>query len=189
VAALLRATIAAPFVLLAVSCSGDGASPTLTGSAGRPVPSGLPILSAAFEDGGSIPVEFTCDGEDHSPPISWSPAPGAAEYALTVTDPDANGFVHWVVYGIPTEPTAYGAGETPAGAREGRNGSGDSGYAGPCPPEGAGPHRYEFRVYALSSAVGAGLDPGLGYDEVLDAIGCCVQVFGALTGTYARVSR
>jgi Raf kinase inhibitor-like YbhB/YbcL family protein len=175
-------------VVLASACSGGG-SPTLTGSAGRPVPSGLPILSAAFEDGGTIPTEFTCDGEDHSPPISWSPAPGAAEYALTVVDPDANGFVHWVVYAIPTEPTAYGAGETPSGAKEGTNGQGDTGYAGPCPPEGDGPHHYEFGVYALSSAVGAGLESGLGYDEVVDAIGCCVQVFGTLTGTYERARR
>jgi Raf kinase inhibitor-like YbhB/YbcL family protein len=181
-----RATPSVLLVLLAAACSSDGATPSLTGSAGRPVPSGLPILSAAFEEGGTIPTEFTCDGEDRSPPISWSPAPGAAEYALTVIDPDANGFVHWVVYGIPTEPTAYGEGETPAGAKEGTNGRADEAYAGPCPPEGDGPHRYEFRVYALSSAVGAGLDPGLSYDEVLDAIGCCVQVFGTLTGTYER---
>ena len=114
------------------------------------------------------------------------PGPGRGRVRADRHRPDANGFVHWVVYGIPTEPTAYGAGETPAGAKEGTNALGDAAYTGPCPPEGAAAHRYEFRVYALSSAVGAGLEPGLGYDEVLDAIGCCVQGFGTLTGTYAR---
>ena len=39
----------------------------------------------------------------------------------------------------------------PAGARQGKNdfGSDNVGYRGPLPPEGSGPHRYFFKVYAL----------------------------------------
>src|SRR5438445_679675 len=68
------------------------------------------LVSPAFTTGSAIPARYTCDGPDVSPPLSWSGGPPAEEYALIVTDPDAQGgeFVHWVVYAIPsTDPPSF----------------------------------------------------------------------------------
>ncbi|HHH13049.1 MAG TPA: YbhB/YbcL family Raf kinase inhibitor-like protein, partial [Thiolapillus brandeum] len=67
------------------------------------------IHSSAFEEGGSIPARYTCDGEDISPPLQWSGVPeGARSLALVVDDPDAPDprapkmvWVHWVLYNLP----------------------------------------------------------------------------------------
>ena len=76
-------------------------------------------------------------------------AAGAAELALIVVDPDAGGFVHWTAYGLPTGTRALGATGLPAGAREGENSTGSTGWTPPCPPSGT--HRYEFRLYSLEA--------------------------------------
>jgi Raf kinase inhibitor-like YbhB/YbcL family protein len=73
-----------------------------------------------------------------------------------VTDPDAGGFVHWVVYGLPGSTIGLREGRLPQGARAGTNGFGDTGYGGPCPPPGDGAHRYVFTLYALDEPVGSG---------------------------------
>ena len=106
-----------------------------------------------------IPAKFTCDGQDVSPPLRWNVSlpdgSAIAAYAITVTDPDAHGFVHWVVAGIPGTVTALpeGAGNANAGngLRQGRNDFGRLGYGGPCPPPGRA-HRYEFALYAFAQA-------------------------------------
>ena len=50
----------------------------------------LNVLSDDFVKDGQIPVVYTCDGTDISPPLSWGPVPqGAASIAILVTDPDA----------------------------------------------------------------------------------------------------
>jgi hypothetical protein len=133
-----------------------------------------------------MPTQFTCDGEDRSPPLSWSPPPSVAEYALTAIDVDAGGFVHWVAFGIPAGTAGLRSGELPPGTQEGKNGFGGTGYRGPCPPGGDGPHRYEFTLFALRTAVSAGLAPEASAGELFDAMACCVQVYGVLTGTYDR---
>jgi Raf kinase inhibitor-like YbhB/YbcL family protein len=103
-----------------------------------------------------------------------------------MVDLDAKGFVHWVAYGIPAQTAGVGDGRLPSGAKDGANDFGGTGYGGPCPPEGDGPHRYEFTVYALRTPVLADRPDGASLDDVLEAIRCCVQVSGSLTGTYER---
>ena len=113
------------------------------------------LTSSAFADGGEIPIDHTCDGADQPIPLAWSGAPeGAAELALLMDDPDAQNFVHWVVVDIPAEATELAPGALPAGAREGRNDFGRSGYGGPCPPSGS--HRYRFVLYALGQPLASG---------------------------------
>ncbi len=105
---------------------------------------------------------FGCEGENHSPALTWSGAPkGTKSFAITVYDPDAptgSGWWHWVVYNIPADVTALptGAGSVespklPPGAVQGRTDFGNAGYGGPCPPVGHGPHRYIFTVHALKT--------------------------------------
>jgi Raf kinase inhibitor-like YbhB/YbcL family protein len=178
---LTRTLAAAAMVALAACGGGSGAErPDLS------APSTLPLQSTAFGDGQPIPAEFTCDGNDHPPPLSWSVPPTLAEYALTVIDLDASGFVHWVAFGIPAGTAGLRPDQLPKGTIEGANDFGERGYRGPCPPGDVGPHRYEFSLFALDSSVSQGVEAGASAEDLFAAIECCVQVYGVLTGTYDR---
>jgi hypothetical protein len=108
------------------------------------------LESEDFKNGDKIPREFTCDGEDISPQLSWrDPPAGTKSFALSVVDPDAprGTFVHWLVYDISKGLDRIGRGELPKGAKQARNDLGKMNYGGPCPPSGT--HRYIFTLYAL----------------------------------------
>jgi Raf kinase inhibitor-like YbhB/YbcL family protein len=139
------------------------------------------LTSSAFGDGDPIPGEHTCDGADTSPPLAWTDVPdGVAAFAVLVTDPDAGGFVHWVLADIPADVRELPAGEGDALGVPGGNGFGDSGWGGPCPPSGE--HRYEFRLYALSELIGLESPTA---DDVR-AAGAEAVATGELLGVYAR---
>ena len=113
----------------------------------------LQLSSSAIAEAGEIPADNTCRGRDVSPPLLWTAAPeGTAELAIVVRDVDAEGFVHWVIAGLPPDVAGLAAATPPAAAAEATNDFGRPGWAGPCPP--AGTHHYEFRVYALAQASG-----------------------------------
>ncbi len=122
---------------------------------------GLLIASEAFTHQGLIPIEYTCDAKDISPPLHWSGFPqGTKSLALIVEDPDAPDpaapkrvWVHWVLYNIPPSVGGLprGVRALPMGAKEGLNDWGRTGYGGPCPPIGR--HRYFHKLYALSEAL------------------------------------
>ncbi|MCX2727915.1 YbhB/YbcL family Raf kinase inhibitor-like protein [Thermomicrobium sp. 4228-Ro] len=141
--------------------------------------------------GGTIPAEYTCDGADGSPPLSWSDPPvGTTAFVLVVEDPDAPGgiFTHWLLYDLPAAtrslpPAVPPDGTLNSGARQGRNDFGTLGYRGPCPPPGR-PHRYVFRLYALDRPTG--LPPGAWRNDVLRALEGHVLAIGELVGTYSR---
>jgi hypothetical protein len=144
---------------------------------------GLEITSGAFEEGGTIPRRHTCDGENVSPPLSFAGTPeGTRSLALVVDDPDApvGTFTHWLACGI--DPAIDGLGEGQPAPREGRNGFGTSGYAGPCPPHGR--HRYFFRLHALDAELD--LEPGADRGEVDRALDGHVLETAELMGTYER---
>ena len=120
----------------------------------------IKIFSDAFEDKGSIPVEFTCKGAGVSPSIGWSDIPeGTKSLALLVTDDELPTsrfaffkIVHWILYNIPPEITELEADVTEealnkSGIRAGKNWSRKTNYYPPCPLYGK--HLYVFRVYAL----------------------------------------
>jgi Raf kinase inhibitor-like YbhB/YbcL family protein len=110
------------------------------------------LKSSDFEDGGNIPSEFTCDGRDVSPQLSWEAVPAGTEsFALSVADPDAprGTFIHWLVYDIPKDVNNIGRGSLPKEAVEVENDFGRRRYGGPCPPSGT--HRYIFTLCALNS--------------------------------------
>jgi Raf kinase inhibitor-like YbhB/YbcL family protein len=143
------------------------------------------LTSTAFEQGGAIPPRHTCDDEDVSPALAWSGTPdGAQSLALVVDDPDAPGrtFLHWLAWGLA--PDAAGLEEGEAAPVEGRNDFGSTGYRGPCPPPGHGPHRYVFRLHALDAPVE--VRAGAGRDELERALADHVLGSAELVGTYER---
>jgi len=123
----------------------------------------LILTSTAFSPHQEIPLLYTCDGSDQSPPLNWSGVPGGTEsLALIVYDPDAPDpaapqmtWVHWVLYNLPPAATGLVQGiagpDLPTGTMEGENDWQRTGYGGPCPPIGR--HRYFFTLYALDSVL------------------------------------
>jgi hypothetical protein len=117
----------------------------------------MQLGSSAFSSGSAIPRRFTCDGEDRSPPLDWRAVPPATRsLVLLCDDPDAPAgkWHHWAAYDIEARQTglAEGAGRD-SGAAQFKQAINDfhrAGYGGPCPPRGHGPHRYHFRLLALS---------------------------------------
>ena len=110
------------------------------------------ISSPAFVDHGTIPPQYTCDGEDISPPLNFENVPEDAQsLTLIVEDPDAPGktWVHWVVVNIDPHITRLHEDSVPMGGFEAMTDFGSTGWGGPCPP--SGPHRYHFKVYALDN--------------------------------------
>jgi Raf kinase inhibitor-like YbhB/YbcL family protein len=134
-----RLVIAVSLVLAVGSCGGGQG--------------GMQLRSAAFSNGGRIPEVHSCDGENQSPPLTWSHVPDdAAELALVVADPDAPGgvFHHWVVTGIAPSAGGFPAGGLPDGAVEALGSSENATWIGPCPPQGQ-THRYVFTLYPLKT--------------------------------------
>jgi Raf kinase inhibitor-like YbhB/YbcL family protein len=111
------------------------------------------LFSAAFANGGRIPDLHTCQGADLSPALEWSGEPaGTRSFALIVDDPDAPAgtWNHWLLWDIPANTHNLAQGFKPGTmGLSGRNDFGRTGYGGPCPPKGLGPHRYFFKLYAL----------------------------------------
>lgn len=159
---VLARVAAAAVVLAMAACGGDdlqnGASPSISPIA--PNLDQFTLTSPAFEEGGAMPQEFTCDGPAIPPELEWAGVPeGTAELILTLLDPQApeGVFTHWTVYGIPPEAAGFIEGTPPEGASEGQNDFGETEYGGPCPPEGES-HLYVFTLGALGEP--SGLEPG-----------------------------
>lgn len=107
---------------------------------------------------------------------------------MIVDDPDANGYVHWVIFNLPPSITMLPAGLPPTGklpslanALQGQNSHGEPSYFGPQPPPGK-PHHYHFHVYALDEMLP--LKAGASRDEVVKAMSHHVLAQGEIIGTY-----
>ena len=163
-------------------------------------PQRISVSSPALKEGEAIPRQYTPDGRNDSPPLTWTGVPaGARELAVVCEDPDAGSpppFVHWVVYKIPASAKGLPEGlpidtatKMPAdlsGAVQGTNGFRRTLYRGPAPPPGK-PHHYHFVVYALDArvAVKAG-QPPMTRAELLEAIKGHVIGQGELVALYER---
>ncbi len=149
------------------------------------------IKSSAFQEGGEIPVRYTCDGKDISPDLAWSGAPdGVKSFVIICDDPDApvGTWVHWVIYNIPAQSEGLPQGvpaikELPDVSRQGINDFKRIGYGGPCPPKGPA-HRYFFKLYALDTKLN--LNPGATKQELLNAMKGHVLGEAYLMGKYKR---
>jgi len=127
----------------------------------------MKLKSEDFVDNSSIPSEFTCDGRNVSPQLSWEDVPEETKsFALSVTDPDAPGgtWIHWLVYDISNELRKIERASLPEGAKEVVNDFGKRSYGGPSPPSGT--HRYFFTIYALDTEHLEGLNKRNFLDKV-----------------------
>jgi phosphatidylethanolamine-binding protein (PEBP) family uncharacterized protein len=84
------------------------------GAVGTGSPSALALRSSAFQDGQLLWEQRACDQNAFSealrPPLEWTPVPDAKSYALVMSDL-TEGFVHWVVWGIPADTHALTIGD------------------------------------------------------------------------------
>ena len=157
----------------------------------------LIIRSTAFDDGGVIPLKYTCEGDDIAPPLEWEGIPeNTRSLVLIVDDPDAPDpaaprmiWVHWVVYNLPADVNGIPEGATaemlPGGTQQGLNDWNKPAYGGPCPPIGR--HRYFHKLYALDtmlevmqSATKAEVEAAMQEHVIAEAV---------LVGTYKKISK
>lgn len=154
----------------------------------------LTLTSTAFREGGEIPAQYTCEGEDKAPALAWAGVPeNARSLVLIVDDPDAPDpkaprmtWVHWVLYNLPPGarglPEGATARDLPAGTEEGINDWNRTGYGGPCPPVGR--HRYFHKLYALDTVLEAMNRPTKAQVEA--AMDGHVIAQAELVGTYQK---
>jgi Raf kinase inhibitor-like YbhB/YbcL family protein len=150
------------------------------------------IASAAFSHNTLMPAEYTCEGKNISPPLSWNTPPeGTKSLVLIVDDPDAPDpeapkmtWVHWVLYNLPPVTGSLQAGvtdvELPKGTLIGINDRKNVGYNGPCPPIGT--HRYFHKLYAIDIVLPDLHAPSKA--EVLERIEGHVLAYAEVIGLY-----
>ncbi len=115
------------------------------------------LTSPSFNNNELIPQKFTCEGGDVNPELRIENVPeGAKSLALIMDDPDATGgrtFTHWLIWNIDPKTALIKEGSRPLESVGGKNDFPRIGYGGPCPPRGSKPHRYFFKLYALSKVL------------------------------------
>lgn len=165
-----------------VSAQPDGSEAALVAD-GSAAPADLG-LTAPWADGGDIDTVFTCDGAGEAPLIEWdAPPAGTAELALTVLDENANGYVHWAVFGLPATAGSIGGGATLEAGTEGRNSRSGTGWTGPCPPAGT-THQYRVTLHFLSQQLEETADAAP--SALVAAIEAATFDDVSITGTYQR---
>lgn len=145
----------------------------------------MQIKSSAFEDEGKIPVKYTCEGPNVSPPLEFLNVPKEAKsLVLMVEDQDAEAkpWVHWLVFNIPPHASGFEEDSIAEGAQQGLCNGNTLGYEGPCPPENE--HDYMFRLYALDMILET--DPVPDRKKVLEVMNGHVVAEAVLTGTYQK---
>jgi hypothetical protein len=151
----------------------------------------MDLGSSAFKEGQSIPNQYTCEGKNISPPLSWKGAPANTEsFVLMVDDPDSptGVWTHWLVFNLGADVSELKEDlvNSPAGigsAKQGVNSYKNVGYGGPCPPAGK-LHRYYFKIYALDITLN--LEAGASRSDVEAAMTKHMLAAGQLMGTYQR---
>jgi Raf kinase inhibitor-like YbhB/YbcL family protein len=155
-------------------------------------PETITLTSLAFADGANMPVSSAGNGvgPNISPPLAWHGLPArTAELVLIIEDPDAplpKPVVHLALAGIPPELKGFAEGDLSKGGPygSGRGSFGRTGYAGPRPVPGHGPHRYVFQLYALTRQLD--LPSGAKPNSIVATMNGTVLARGRLDGRYER---
>jgi Raf kinase inhibitor-like YbhB/YbcL family protein len=137
-------------------------------------------LLAPWIAGDLIPDVYTCKGLNQAPSLVWRGLrAGAAEQAIVMTDVDVNGYVQWLVVGIPPSLTNLDPAKIPQGAIVGLNSGGTRGYVGPCSPTGR--HTYFITLYSLRAP--SGVTASTPADEAVTAINAVQMESVSVSGT------
>jgi Raf kinase inhibitor-like YbhB/YbcL family protein len=153
----------------------------------------LTVASSAFKNGDALPEIYTQNGQNISPPLSWSRGPaGTKSYVILTEDSGVarpQPVFHWVLYNVPASVTSLPQAlptdaklSAPAGAMNGLNIRKAAGYMGPKPPAGQN-HPYHFEVFAVDETLD--LDPATAdRNAVVTAMTGHVLAEGEIVGTY-----
>jgi Raf kinase inhibitor-like YbhB/YbcL family protein len=169
----------------------------LTSSANAQAPATFIVESPRMATGHMMPRDYSPDGRNVSPPLSWRGLPEGTRQLVVICQDHGAGnpppWVHWIIYNIPASATGLPEGipfdpsdSMPRGlegAVQGNNGWGLAMYRGPAPPVGNLNH-YDFAVFALDTELN--LAPGLTRTQVLEAIEGHVIGRGNMVPTYRR---
>lgn len=145
----------------------------------------MKLTSSAFKNGEAIPIVYSCDGENASPPLEISEIPaGASSLVLMIDDPDAPGgkFIHWLFWNLKPVEQEIKKNQKPEGAIEGLNELGKHGFVSFCPPTGT--HVYLFKVYALDIILPA--NPNLNKKQIRELMEGHILERVILRGYYER---
>lgn len=118
-----------------------------------------PIIEITSDVSNPMSIEYTQDGAEKFPPLSWKTPEGAAQLFLIVEDPDAPlpfPIVHGLYYDIPptvqsvtSEDFENEAALNAKGVKLGKPFISGKIYHGPRPLLNHGPHRYMYQLVAL----------------------------------------
>lgn len=145
----------------------------------------MQLTSPSFIHNEYIPIQYTGEGKDLSPPLAWTNVPpGTRSLALICNDPDApkGTWDHWILYNIPPSLNHIeeGGKNLPSDVHFGKNSWGKLNYGGPRPPSGT--HHYHFTLYALDTELN--LPSGLTKDKLKKAMEGHILTTVTLTGLY-----
>lgn len=164
--------------------------PTGDSAPGRDASPGVFTLSStAIVDGGTFPIEHTCQGPNISPPLQWSNPPAdALSYAIVFTDL-SNGLIHSVIWDIPENLSSlpidvdkvYEPNDVPGAKQTLAYNPNVRGYLGPCPPN---EHTYQFEIYAIGVATLPGVDFDSTRQDLVEALSGQVLETAHLTASH-----
>ena len=147
------------------------------------------LRSSAVADGGTLPAEFTGDGESATLPLEWNGTPaGTKSYALIMHHIDPQGIAkwYWTLYNIPAEVHRLPKNVKGVGTLGNNSINDRTGYA---PPHSKGPgaKTYICTVYALSAKLQLDVPPAQVSREVLlTAMKDRILATAALRVVYSR---
>lgn len=152
------------------------------------LPEPFVLASPAFHGGGTLPMEFTCDGVGHSPPLFWSGTPaGTVELALMMTTQAKDGLKwNWVLFRVPPGTRELAVGSMGVGLAGLTSDGPNLAYSPPC-SQGPGLMRYTFTLHALSAVPSLPAQPRSVTGTVLTAaIANLTLASSSLDVTYTR---
>lgn len=198
---LLSIVFATASIVLAAACtSGVALEPPTTTVPSVLAPRRTPVVSAtnaddgpltlrssAFASNGLIPVNFSCAGDNISPPLTWRGAVprGTTTWAIIMQDLDVKPgpWIQWVVTGIPVATRSVSTGQMASGSIARPASNKVAAFVGMCPPAGR-IHQYRFTVYAEGTLVAL---PAEGVtQQVVASIENSAIGIAVLTGHFAR---
>ncbi|MGN9841785.1 YbhB/YbcL family Raf kinase inhibitor-like protein [Nonomuraea sp. H19] len=172
-----RITVTVTVVVAAFALSGCG---SLIGRSQALDIAEINVSSPELRNGKPLPREYSCQGDQGSPPLRWSSQPlSEAKSIAIVADAhsSSSSAVYWVLYNIPATTTELGPNaskDPPEGSGQARVTSGKAGYEPPCDKG-----NYRFTVYTLDGKVD--LQKGDTLPEILKQIADQTIARGRLT--------